>query len=813
MLAAAPLMAQNHRDVREDAEAREEWFWSQRTFPFFERPYDAMYRARMAVTSSAEHLLSVASPLAGAWRPLGPIGFFEAGGGFFGSGPQLDAGRVASIAPSRAPGGPLYIGAASGGVWKSSTLGSSWTPLTDNQCALTTGAVAVDPQNASLIYAGTGEFNTRSSGCGVLRSSDGGASWTASASGLRFTSGGTVAFGSLVVDKLNAGSSTASVLIAGTSVGAMRSSNSGSSWSIVLGTGSSTNSAASVVAHPTSPGVYWTGLLDLSTVGRRGLWKSVDVGLTWTQLPQPPVATVSNMGRIELAVSPADPDKVWVIVNDRSNRKFGGLYLWDDVAQKWTVLGAAGLSNGSARGDFGAQSEYDLTIAVDPRNANRIYLGGVRGFRSTDGGATFRPMGNEIHCDWHTIVIDPVNPDVLYAGTDGGIFISRDAGDTWTSRNGGLTIAQYYPGISMNPQATMVMGGTQDNGTLTFAASPFWDGFLAGDGGYTAINYQNPVVRWGETQWTTGTGGTIARRDATTFRLRVTGIDVTNRFSFIPPLVMDPITPTKLYFGSHLLYRTVDDGASWSAISADLTKGSGVITTIAIAPTDSLTLYVGTNDGNVQVSRDGGVTFTIATAGLPSRSITRIVIDPSDPTHALATTSGFQAGHVWETTSAGTAWRDISGNLVDAPANAAVFVGGPGNIFVGTDVGVFQTADDGVTWVAGPTGMPNVIVQDLIFSPSSRLLLAGTYGRGMYSYAVGGQAAVLRGDVNGDGKIDALDALLIQQALVSSLASSVQVYPRGDANCNGVIDAADALLVLRLAVGLPTGNACVGTTR
>jgi photosystem II stability/assembly factor-like uncharacterized protein len=489
-----------------------------------------------------------------------------------------------------------------------------------------------------------------------------------------------------------------------------------------------------------------------------------------------------------------------------------GLFLWDDAAGIWTHLAAGGLNSGSYSNDFGKQSWYDLAIAVDPRNANRIYLAGIRGFRSDDGGATFSPMGGEIHVDWHSIAIDPRNPDILYAGTDGGVFVSTDDGNSWASRNAGLAVTQYYPGISAAPNGSQIMGGSQDNGTHAYTGSTYWNGFLGGDGGYTAINYDDPSITYSESQWDPSGGAFIVRATATSSALRITGIDAGDRAAFIPPYVMDPVTSTTLYFGSHRLYKTTNEGILWSPISGDLTKGSGYITTIAVSKIDPLTIYVGASDGQVNVTRDGGTTFTPIANGIPNRYVTRIAVDPADATHALLTVSGFASGHVFETKNAGVSWTDISAGLVDAPANAVVFVPGVG-IMIGTDVGVFQTATPGASWVGGPAGIPNVIVQDLIYVPGEHMVVAGTYGRGMFTYTVGGDAAVLRGDVNGDGKVDAFDALLIQQALVGTIPASTTVYPRGDADCNFALQSADVVYVLRTAVGLGSPGVCVNTVK
>ncbi|MEP7000478.1 MAG: dockerin type I domain-containing protein, partial [bacterium] len=806
---ASPSIAQQRREPDEDVDAREAYFWMQRSYPSTVRPYDAMLRARLAASSGSTGLRSLsgsAAALAGGWRALGPSGIFGADNGYFNSGPQLDAGRVAAVARG-ASGGPLFIGTASGGVWKSAF--GVWSPLTDNECALTIGAVTVDPADQNVIFAGTGEYNANSNGCGLLRSINGGASWTPlGASTFRFASGGSVAFSRILVSRPNGGGQSSAVVVASTNTAVYRSADGGATWSNVL-----VGATAGLVAIPAHAGVLFAGNSDNGNAARRGLYRSADGAATWNLLALPPNVSGANVGRIELATSVAAPDMVYALIADRGTGRMLGLYVWSDATSAWVQRSAFGVYTGDGRGDFGRQGGYDLAMAVDPRDDKRVYVAGIRGFRSTDGGDTFKPMGMEIHCDWHTIVVDPVNPDILYAGTDGGVFVSTDAGDTWTSRNAGLAITQYYPGIAISPDGAKIMGGSQDNGTHTYTGSPLWNGFAGGDGGYTAINYTDPTIVYGEAQWTNGAGAYIIRKDATTTSLRTTGIAPTDRGAFIPPLLIDPQTPTKLYFATQRLYRTVDEGRNWLPISGDLTKGTGRIMTVAIAKSDSLTIYVGTNDAYVQVSRDGGTTFTNVSAGLPNRAITRVVIDPADAGHVLATVSGFGTGHVFETLDAGATWKDISGSgLVDAPVNAAAFIPGLG-IMVGTDVGVYQTTDGGVTWRVGPSGLPNVIVQDIVYASALKQVIVGTYGRGMFTYTVGVEVGVLRGDVNGDGKVDAFDALLIQQAIVGSLPAGTAAYPRGDANCNGIIDAGDVLLVLKTSVGLPTTNFCVNTVK
>ncbi len=812
-VAARSLGAQTSAEPKEDVHAREDYFWLQRSYPSTERPYAQMERARAAVSAQRQWLSNFSAGVPGGWRSLGPNGVFGADNGFGGSSSMLDIGRVTAVAPSSA--GSLFIATASGGVWRSA-VGGYWSALTDDQCNLTIGALTIDDADPNVLFAGTGEYNVNSWGCGILRSTDGGTSWSQlGATAFRVTSGGiprgSASFGKIVVRRPAGGSLANTLLLGASNVGVFRSIDGGSTWSYVL-----VGATASVVAHPTQPATFYAGNSDFATMSRRGIYKSTDNGATWTLLPPLPDVVLANIDRVELATTVTAPNLVYASVGDPTGG-LAGLFVWDDAAGTWTHLAATGLNGGSYSTDFGTQAWYDLALAIDPRNASRLYLAGIRGFRSDDGGATFRPMGGEVHVDWHSIAIDPRNPDILYAGTDGGVFVSTDNGNSWVSRNAGLTVTQYYPGISVTPNGSQIMGGSQDNGTHVYTGSMFWNGFLSGDGGYTAINYSNPDIIYGESQWDPNGGGAyIIRYDGSpsvnSSSRRTTGIASGDRAAFLPPYVMDPVTPTKLYFGTHRLYRTLNEGTLWTAISGDLTKGSGFITTIAVASIDPRTIYVGASDGAVNVSRDAGATYTASPTGLPNRYVTRIVIDPTDAAHALLTVSGFSSGHVFETRNAGATWTDISAGLVDAPANAIAFVPGVG-VMVGTDVGVFQTASPGSSWTSGPAGLPNVIVHDLVYAPGANLLLAGTYGRGMFAYTVGGEAAVLRGDVNADGKVDAFDALLIQQSLVGSLPVSTMVYPRGDADCNFAIQSADAVYVLRTAVGLGSPGVCVNTVK
>ena len=275
---------------------------------------------------------------------------------------------------------------------------------------------------------------------------------------------------------------------------------------------------------------------------------------------------------------------------------------------------------------------------------------------------------------------------------------------------------------------------------------------------------------FGEIEWlagssASGNGPRRADSPGSFFRVKNTGIDVSDRAQFIPPYVLDPSNPLTLYFGTYRLYRTIDNGETWSAISPDLSKtGTGTVTAIGVSATDSKTIYVGMNEGNVKVTRDSGVTWTTAITGLPNRAITQIIVDETDPATAYLTNSGFGVPHVWRTTTAGASWTNISGDLPNVPVNTLVLIPRSKDLYIGTDLGVFRSINTGTSWVPFMEGFPNVAVFSLVFNDRTRKLVAATHGRGIFQYSL--PALVLRGDVDGDGKITAADAQLVLMATV-----------------------------------------------
>jgi photosystem II stability/assembly factor-like uncharacterized protein len=646
-----------------------------------------------------------ASTLEVAWEPIGPVGISDF---------TRSTGRIATIALHPEDPDIIYIGGAQGGVWRTDDGGLSWRPLTDSECSLAMGSVVIDPVDPNIVYAGTGEqhFSADSYyGCGILRSTDGGDTWVRFAPELTRRR-----VGRIVIDRTTAGSTTTTKLFAATGAGLLRSLDSGANW-VKVADGTVTD----VAIDPANPMRVW------AAVRGSGLIKSTDGGGVFTGLNVFPAGV--DVLRVHLAFAPSSPSRIYAAAEDTER----GLRLSrsDNSGLTWQQLSATNATCSN-------QCWYDMALAVDARDPDRVFFGSIRPYRSNDAGVTFTRIGNGAHADQHFIISDPQTPNRVYIANDGGVYRSDDDGSTVQSINNNLALTQFYGGISLHPTSTTTtLGGTQDNGTLLRAAPNVrWDRVVGGDGGFTAIDPTSPNVMYMETQWTGG-GGPIKRVDGVARRM-VNGIDQSEEALFIPPIAMDPYEPQTLYFGASKLYRTTDAAESWEPLARpDGSPGSsnGRIRSIAAAFSDGNTVYYGTS-GRVFVTRNGGVSFSDASNGLPSRSITDLAIHPTDPDVAWAVASGFGSGHVFRTEDGGQSWVDVSGDLPDLPTNAIVLdPTDPEIAYLGTDLGVFAGGAGG-SWSWFGEGFPMVAVFDLAVETSTGRLVAGTHGRGMFEVPI-----------------------------------------------------------------------------
>jgi photosystem II stability/assembly factor-like uncharacterized protein len=691
------------------AKRRWEWFYEQRAYPAATIPVGALANARSQLSTMRAMLRvsgnSAPPPISGTkWDPIGPtlIGV-------------RDIGRTSTIAVHPTNANILYIGGAQGGVWKSVDKGSSWTPLTDKQCSLAMGSIAIDPVDPQIVYAATGEQHFSGDsyyGCGVLRSTDGGTSWTQTGAA-QFTGGGghSSRISKVVVVPTGAGTLATTTLFASSDNGLWKSTNGGGTWTLAKA-GYMTDV---VVADNAGQTVY------LAQWGS-GVFRSDNGGSTFGGIglgfPS------DSVGRINLALVKTQTNTVLAAVANAQSSALRGIYKTSDAGATWAKLTAT-------NANCSPQCWYDMLIAVHPTDPNVVYFGGVNLYKSVDAGLSFSSVNTGLHADKHFLTFDPQDPTRVYLTSDGGVFKSDNAGASWENLNAGLGITQFYAGISLHPtDPSIVLGGTQDNGTLLTTGSLNWTAVSGGDGGFTAIDYENPLTRYVEFQWPNG----LLRQDNGLSSSKNSGISLTDAAQFIPPLVIDPTDPKVLYFGTQKLYRTADRADNWTAISPNF---SGTITTIAPAPSNPSMVYVGNNAAQVQVTTNLS-TWTLSTSGLPLRVVTDIAVDRTDANTAYVTFSGFNAstavqGHVFRTVNGGATWTNVSGNLPDIPANAvAVDPVSRGVVMVGTDLGVFISSDSGATWTIVDDGMPNVAVFDIAYNQNTGALIAATHGRGMF---------------------------------------------------------------------------------
>jgi hypothetical protein len=349
----------------------------------------------------------------------------------------------------------------------------------------------------------------------------------------------------------------------------------------------------------------------------------------------------------------------------------------------------------------------------------------------------------------------------LYLGCDGGMYSTTQitaSNPTFTALNTTLAVTQFYPGLSILPgNPSVAIEGTQDNGTVTYSGNLTWNQVTCGDGAYAAIDFVNTNNYYSACQNIFVQKSTAAGASSS-WVLAENGINTSDRVDFIPPLIMDPSHSNTLYFGTYVVYQTTDGASTWTAISPDLTNGPsfwGVVTSIAVAPADSNTVYAGTGDSNVQVTTNAGAgasaTWTKVAAGLPPRVLTQVAVDPTTASTAYATFSGFTGfgdnlGHIFKTINLGHSWTDISSDLPNTPVNCmAIVPGSPSTIFVGTDVGVFYTTNGGGSWSSLMNGLPTTAVLGMALDAATNTLRAATHGRSAWDLNISsllGQPAV-----------------------------------------------------------------------
>ncbi len=660
------------------------------------------------------------------------------------AGPTNVGGRITDLAIHTDDLSTIYIGGASGGIFKSTDSGDSWEQVFEDAATISIGDLAIDPNNPDIIYAGTGESNSSSYsflGDGIYKSIDGGDTWDH----IGLENSGYI--GRIIVDYNNSDrvyvAACGYLFSHGGQRGIYRSLDGGETWDDILFVNDST-SGIDIVQHPEDPDILYAtmwerrrGLNYRHSFGDgSGVWKTTDGGDNWTELTNG-LPTGNDVGRIGVDISKSNPDVLYTFYDMPSQEV--RVYRTENGGSDWTRTNDASLDEMNS--SFGW---YFGQIRVDPTDEDIVYVMGVELHRTTNGGSSYTVIADynnthEIHVDHHAMYIDE-NTGRIFEGNDGGFYYSDDLGDNWTKINN-LSITQFYF-IEVDYQnPAKMLGGTQDNGTVMTVTgnTDDWFRILGGDGFYCLVDYQDNNNVYAEYQY-----GGLYKSENGGYSFNYIGWEMYyDRTNWMAPLAIDPVEHETLYFGTYRIWKTTDGGDDWNTISGDLTKGGSggfhTITTIAVSEVNNNIIVVGSADGRVHITENDGSTWNDISAGLPNRWITRVATDPLDENTIYATVSGFRWGeplpHVYKSTDLGQNWIDISGNLPELPVNViAIDPENTERIFVGTDAGVFYTEDGGQNWESLKGNIPNAPIVGMDLHNPTRTLIIGTYGISAYRF-------------------------------------------------------------------------------
>ncbi|MHB1686873.1 MAG: FlgD immunoglobulin-like domain containing protein [Ignavibacteriaceae bacterium] len=707
------------------------WYYDQRAFPLGYIPNDWRDKAFKHIAAfNQPNFLAKTAAQSLSWTQLGPGNI---------------GGRVRAIVVSPSDPNTVYIGSVSGGIWKTTNGGTSWFPLDDHMNNLAVCSMVMDPKNPNIIYAGTGEgFNNYDAlqGAGIFRTTDAGATWAQ----LSLTNNKNFYFvNRLAID------STTGALYAATLYGLFKSTDGGNSFSTAIpsnyGQQGNMGSCVDVVISYTNPTTIYAsfGLFIHSQI-----WRSIDGGSTFSYNYSSP-----HTGRIELAASPSNPSVAYASFMDSTTNEIGYMAATIDGGKSWNKILIPGPNSEGTSSYTANQGWYNNALTVDPDSASILYAAGIDTWKMTNTGLAFTQITNAyarpsslpgVHADIHTMVFAPSNHQVIYLGCDGGVYKSTNRGADWTAINNSLFITQFYSG-AVAPTGTIYYGGTQDNYTLKSTGTTFWSKILGGDGGDVNVDYNNPNNVYAEfpnfsfVKSTNGQNFVYAQNG---LPVNSTTHETTDRTLFITPVSMDPNNPQTLVAGTYRVWLATGGASQWTAISGDLTNdGTGSqgndISAVTVANGNSNIIYAGCTNGKVWITQNANAgtnaSWQEIDSGLPQAWCTRLVTDPNNQGIVYATFSGYLAGYkVYKSTNYGNKWTNISGDLPNIPVNCLVvnpYI--PGNLYIGTDLGIFSTTNGGTSWVQDNNGLANVSVFDLDYRSSGNIMFAATHGRGMFS--------------------------------------------------------------------------------
>lgn len=660
-------------------------------------------------------------------------------------GPGNIGGRIRTILIHPTNPNVMWIGAVSGGIWRTDNAGSGWYPIADFMANIGVTSLVMDPTNVNIMYAATGEGffpgSTAPQGAGIFKSVNGGVTWNqlTSTNGVNFQ----------YTNRLAHHPSTANILLAATGANQIfRSVDGGATWTLVL---NAIGAVTDVKYHPVFSNNVLAGTAS-------DAYFSSDAGLTWTRQTTGAAGKLpASPGRCEVAFARSTGASMYISVD----RNRGEIWHGTAGAITWTRMN-------TGTNYLGSQGSYDNAIWVDPIDPDIVVVGGIDLWRSTDGGTTLTQISrwqnfhnggpaNSAHADQHIIVNHPgyngTTNRIVYFGNDGGIQRANDVltvaqTSGWTNLAASLGITQFYGG-SAAPNGSLIVGGAQDNDKLHFTPGNGihnWRQPTTGDGGFAAVDYINNNRVYGEFVYLAiqrsdnGGVGYTQKTNGLLDTCTSTSVPCTKSL-FIAPFVMDPSTPTTLLAGGQSIWQTTNAADNWTQLRPPLGNGQRC-SAIDIAPSNSNIIWVGYDGGRLSRSFSGGSTWLDVTAAeLPVRYITDIAINPATPSEVLVTYGGYVNNSVWLTTNGGGNWVQRTGtppfSLPAIQVNTVRYHPLNTNwVYIGTDLGIFASEDKGVTWnitprFAGSDGPVNVEVDEL-FWQGNEFLIAATFGRGMF---------------------------------------------------------------------------------
>lgn len=685
-------------------------------------------------------------------------------------GPALTSGRIADIAVNPTDFKEFYIGAAAGGVWKTSNGGITFDPIFENEGSYSIGCITIDPNNPNIIWVGSGENNNQRSvsyGDGVYKSVDGGKSWKNM--GLKTSEH----IGRIVVDPRNSNNifvaAYGPLWSAGGERGIYQSTDGGKTWNRILHVSDNTG-FSDVLMEPGNPDVLYATAHQrrrhvftyISGGPESAIYKSFDGGKNWEKLENG--LPKGDVGRIALAIAPTNPNIVYAMIE--GEEKTGGFY-------RSTTRGG----NFERLNDYNTAGNYYQEISVDPKDESTVYVMDTYAHVSRDGGKTFKRLGEKSkHVDNHAIWVNPTDTRHILMGCDGGLYESFDGAATWQHFTN-LPITQFYRvSVDNSKPFYYVYGGTQDNFSLggpsrTINASGIvtadWFVTHGGDGFETVIDPKDPNIVYAQSQY----GGLVRYDRQSGEEVGIQPLPGKNedalRWNWDAPVLISPHKNTRLYFAANKIYRSEDRGNSWEAISPDLTRQLdrnkfpvmdkvwsmdavaknqstsiyGNIVAFDESPLKENLLYAGTDDGLIHISEDGGKSWNKQEkfAGVPDRTyVNQVKASRHDVNTVYALFNNHKNGdfkpYVLKSTDKGKTWKSITANLPERgstfcmeedPKNANL-------LFVGTEFGVFFTLNGGASWTQLKAGLPTIAIRDLTLQTTETDLILASFGRGFY---------------------------------------------------------------------------------